>query len=122
MPPPKIVGQISPKIESLLGLPTPLDRNIYLGASNLQHMQTSHPADFAKYGADMITILAYPDYVGQNPSDGSIEFVKEYKVDNEYVKVAVRLSATDRFYARSLYILNNNRVNNYIAKGTLKKT
>ena len=122
MSPPKIVGQISPKIESLLGLPTPLDRNIYLGASNLQHMKTSHPEDFAKYGTDMITILAYPDYVGQNPSDGSIEFVKEYKVDNEYVKVAVRLSASDRFYARSLYILNNNRVNNFIAKGTLKKT
>lgn len=85
-------------------------------------MQSSHPADFAKYGTEIINILAYPDYVGQNPSDGSIEYVKEFLKDGEYVKVAVRLSQADRFYARSLYILNNSRVKNYIAKGTLKKT
>lgn len=85
-------------------------------------MQQSHPNDYAKYGADIQAILASPDYVGQNPNDGSIEYVKEYKVDNDFVKVAVRLSGGDRYYARSLYVLNNNRVKNYIAKGTLKKT
>lgn len=85
-------------------------------------MQTAHPTDFAKYGAELVNILAHPDYVGQNPTDHSIEYVKEYLVDGEYVKVAVRLSQSDRYYARSLYILNNNRVKNYIAKGTLKKT
>lgn len=85
-------------------------------------MQTAHPADFARYGAELDNILAHPDYVGQNPTDGSIEYVKEYLVNGEYVKVAVRLAKTNRFYARSLYILNNNRVQNYIAKGTLKKT
>lgn len=85
-------------------------------------MQTSHPADFAKYGTELINILAYPDYVGQNPTDGSIEYVKEFQVDGEFVKVAVRLAKTDHFYARSLYVLNNKRVQNYIVKGTLKKT
>lgn len=93
-----------------------------MGPSNLAHMQTSHPADFAKYGAEIVNILAHPDYVGQNPSDGSIEYVKEYLVEGEYVKVAVRLSKSDRYYARSLYVLNNKRVKNFIAKGTLKKT
>lgn len=120
--PPKIVGKVTPEIASILGLTPPDDTNIYLAQSNLDHMRTSHPADFAKYGADLITILAYPDYVGQNPSDGSIEYVKEYKINGEYVKVAVRLSKSDRYYARSLYVLNHNRVKNYIAKGTLKKT
>lgn len=85
-------------------------------------MKASHPADFIKYGAELANILACPDYVGQNPIDGSIEYVKEFAADGEYVKVAVRLARTDRFYARSLYILNNNRVKNYIAKGTLQKT
>lgn len=66
--------------------------------------------------------MASPDYVGQNPTDGSIEYVKEFLLSGEYVKVAVRLSKSDRYYARSLYVLNNNRVRNYIAKGTLKKT
>lgn len=84
-------------------------------------MQTSHPADFAKYGTELINILAYPDYVGQNPTDGSIEYVKEFQVDGEFVKVAVRLAKTDRFYARSMYVLNSARVQNFISKGTLKR-
>lgn len=85
-------------------------------------MQTSHPEAFAKYGSELTNILASPDYVGQNPSDGSIEYVKEFITDGEYVKVAVRLSGSDRYFARSLYILNNSRVKNFIEKGTLKKT
>ena len=84
-------------------------------------MKSSHPSDYAKYGSELSSILAAPDYVGQNPSDGSIEFVKEFLSDGEYVKVAVRLSQSDRYYARSLYVLNNNRVINFIKKGTLKK-
>jgi hypothetical protein len=116
----QVVGVVTAHIERLLGLLPPNDWNIYLGPSNLNHMQTSHPADFAKYGADISEILAHPDYVGQNPTDGSIEYVKEYLVDGEYVKVAVRLSRSDRYYARSLYVLNSNRVKNYIKKGTAK--
>ncbi len=109
-------------MEALLGLTVTGDRNIYISATNIAHMTSSHPADYAKYGGQIQTILAAPDYVGQNPKDGSIEYVKEYRVDNEFVKVAVRVSGSGRYYARSLYILNNNRVKNYIAKGTLKKT
>ena len=45
----------------------------------------------------------------------------EYFINDEYVKVAVRVSASNTYYARSLYILNPNRVKNFIAKGTLKK-
>lgn len=105
-----------------MGISVPEDRTIYLGPSNIAHMQSSHPADFTKYGSELINILAFPDYVGQNPTDGSIEYVKEFLTEGEYVKVAVRLARTDRFYARSLYVLNDKRVKKYIAKGTLKKT
>ena len=105
-------------------------------------MKTSHPDDFAKYGKHLSYILAEPDYVGRNPADGSIEYVKEFFVDGEYVKeffvdgeyvkeffvdgeyvkVAVRLSHSERYFARTLYTLNKNRVKNFIEKGTLKKT
>jgi hypothetical protein len=85
-------------------------------------MKQSHPEDFARYGHELTHILEQPDYVGQNPTDGSIEYVKEFRIETEYVKVAVRLSKTDRYYARSLYVLNHKRVENFIAKGTLKKT
>lgn len=119
---PGIIGQITPKVESLLGLTLGGDRNIYIGPTNYQHIQTHHPGDWAKYGSQIKNILASPDYVGQNPTDHSLEYVKEFKVDGEFVKVAVRLSMQGRYYVRSLYILNSNRVKNFIAKGTLKKT
>ena len=84
------------------------------------HMLNKHPADYNKYGQDISQILNAPDYVGLNPSDGSIEYVKEYLINGEYVKVAVRISASGRYYARSLYVLNPNRTKNFIQKGTLK--
>lgn len=94
----KRVGTVTDHVATLLGITVPSDRAIYLGPSNIAHMQTSHPADFAKYGTELIiNILAYPDYVGQNPTDGSIEYVKEFQVDGEFVKVAVRLAKKTAF-------------------------
>ena len=122
MIPIQIVGEVTEDIARLLGITLPADSAIYFGPGNLDHMKKRHPDDFARYGSQLVNILAAPDYVGQNPTDGSIEFVKEFLLAGEYVKVAVRLSQSDRFYARSLYVLNNNRVKNFIAKGTLKKT
>lgn len=115
----KIVGNISPKIEALLNLKIPADRNIYLGETNTKHMVSSHPKDYQKYKNEIENILSNPDYIGLNPKDNSIEYVKQYIIDNEYVKVAVRISAGNKFYARSIYVLNSNRVKNFILKGTL---
>lgn len=118
----EIVGQVTDYVATLLGVVLPQDRNIYFADSNRAHMEQSHPEDFAKFGDRLSDILHHPDYVGQNPKDGSIEYVKEFFVEaeNEYVKVAVRLSRSERFFARTLYVLNRNRVRNFIAKGTLK--
>jgi len=85
-------------------------------------MQNSHPEDFEKYGSHLSEILENPDYVGKNPKDESIEYVKEFCIDGEYVKVAVRISSHGKYFARSLYVLNRNRVIRFIEKGTLKKT
>ncbi|MCI9418192.1 MAG: transposase [Eubacterium sp.] len=115
------VGIVSEYIIKLLELSSLRDNNIYMSATNIAHMETSHPSDYAKYKDQIQNILAYPDYVGQNPNDNSIEYVKNFMIDNEYVKVAVRLSSGEKYYARSLYILNRRRVENFIKKGTLKK-
>ena len=116
------VGEVSTEVAALLGQNHLARKPIYLGPTNVAHMQSSHPTDYAKYGAQLGTILASPDYVGVNQKDGSLEYVKEFLVENEYVKVAVRVSMNGQLFARSLYILNNNRVRNFIAKGTLIKT
>lgn len=118
----KIIGRISNNIEQLLNLSITGDKNIYLGETNINHMAASHPSDYLKYKDELPNILSDHDYVGINPKDNSLEYVKEYIVNGEYVKVAVRISSGNRFYARSLYVLNKNRVINFIKKGTLKKT
>lgn len=115
------VGTLSANVIAALGLPLQAGQPILLGSGNISHMMNRHPGDYAKYGHQIPTILANPDYVGQNPSDGSIEYVKDFQVNGEYVKVAVRLSGGGTLFARSLYVLNPNRVQNFIKKGTLKK-
>lgn len=117
----KKIGEFSEHVINLLGLNVPPGTPIYIGESNIEHMKTSHPEDFSKYGSDINKIILQPDYVGLNSKDSSVEFTKEYIVNDKFVKVAVRVSMNNVYYARSLYVLNTNRVKNFIAKGTLKK-
>lgn len=115
------IGNFSEEVVAALGLSIAPGTPIYIGASNLQHMQNTHPADYLQYGHDIAGIIKTPDYVGINPSDGSVEFVKEYQKDTEFVKVAVRVTAGGTHYARTIYKLKDSRTKNFIAKGTLKK-
>ena len=88
-----IVGNIPEKIFNILNIALINDRNIYFGETNINHMKTSHPSDYNKYGGEIKNILANPDYVGKNPKDDSIEFVKEYMIDNEYFAAPFFLKA-----------------------------
>lgn len=115
------VGMISPRVAAVLGLNELAGSPIFLGDTNTAHMMASHPNDFQKYGKEIQNILQSPDYVGVNQKDSSIEYVKEFLVDGDFVKVAVRVSSSGKHFARSLYVLGQNRVQNFIAKGTLKK-
>lgn len=114
------IGNFSAHIIEILELDIPVGTPIYIADSNIKRMKTSHPDDFKKYGAELNNIIASPDYVGKNAKDDSIEFTKEFCINGEFVKVAVRVSTRNIYYARSLYVLNPNRVKNFIAKGTLK--
>lgn len=115
------IGAISNKIIDLLSLSVDEGTPVYVSSGNVSHMKNKHPNDYSVYGAYISDIIQNPDYVGQNQKDGSIEYVKEFFVNNEYVKVAVRVSGTGRYFVRTLYVLNRNRVQNFINKGTLKK-
>lgn len=115
------VGQIKANVIAALGLSIAENTPILLGKSNIQHMKNDHPEDYVKYGAYIGDILDSPDYVGINPGDNSIEYVKEFEIDNDFVKVAVRVSRKGTLFARTIYTLNPNRTQNFIAAGTLKK-
>lgn len=94
---------------------------VYINNSNIEHIKSKHYNDYIKYGKDIGYIISNPHYVGNNKKDGSLEFVRYYKEYNEFVKVAVRTSNNNVFYARSLYVLNSKRVKNFINKRTLIK-
>ncbi|MCD8130461.1 MAG: transposase [Lachnospiraceae bacterium] len=113
------IGCFSSAVIQALGLNIKPGTPIYIADTNIEHMKVSHPADFEKYGADIASIIANPDYVGRNAADGSVEFTREYFLNGDFVKVAVRVSLHNTYYARSMYVLNPNRVRNFIAKGTL---
>ena len=115
------VGELSQAVIDALGLQMKPGQEILLGASNIAHMRTKHEADYYRYACALVDILAAPDYVGLNPKDGSIEYVKEFLLEGDYVKVAVRVSLSGNLYARSLYVLNRRRVHNFIESGALKK-
>ena len=114
------IGVISEQVSDILGNPEEAGKKIYIGEGNIAHMKNRHPADYQKYGDYIEYIISTPDFVGINPKDQSIEYVKEFSVDDEFVKVAVRVSSGGQYYARTLYVLKNSRVNNFIAQGTLK--
>lgn len=117
----KQVGKLSQRVIELLGVTLSEGRSILLGESNIAHMVSRHPEDYALYGEYIPLILSMPDYVALNTKDESIEYVKEVQMDDIYVKVAVRVSARGQLFARSVYRLNTNRAKNFIEKGTLKK-
>ena len=87
------VGTLKQNIIDLLSLPYKAGLPILLGQSNKEHMQKSHPLDYEMYYDEISTILDSPDYVALN-KDGSIEYVKEFIVNDDFVKIAVRISSS----------------------------
>jgi len=114
------IGEISQRVIDLLGLKIEAGTAIYLSPSNIEHMINSHPYDFEDYGMDLENILKHPDYIGLNPKDNSIEYVKLFKVHNKnYIKVAVRISSGGTYFARSLYSRDISKMQRFIDKGYL---
>jgi len=72
-------------------------------------MDVSSSCEYAKYGIHIRNIINTPDYIGINPGDSSIEYIKDFTIDNEYVKVAVRVSQSGKYFTRSLFTRNRAR-------------
>lgn len=114
---PKIVGSIPREIVELLELNIKPGTPILCGQRNIAHMETAHPEDYLKYGNQLEDILAAPDYVSIHPTDGSVQFIKELA---ERVLVAVRLSNKGTLFARTLFVMSEEKWTNYTRKGYIK--
>lgn len=115
------IGKVDKKIIKLLGLDLKEEIPIFLGDTNIKHMENQHPEDYKKYGKDIEDIINNPTYVARNPNQGSIEYIKEYKINNEYVLVAVRITNTGIMFARTLFIMTERKKEIYLKKGYAKK-
>ncbi|MGP3740521.1 PBECR2 nuclease fold domain-containing protein [Bacillus sp. 4A_MP2] len=98
---------------------------IFIGKSNIDHMRKEHPDDYSKYGCYIKDIIDCPDYVSlhPNPDNGSIQYIKVFFDENNekrHVLVAVRSTKQGIFFARSLFVMNSSKVENYTNKGMLK--
>lgn len=117
----KQIGKVNKKVIKLLELEYEEELPILLGDSNVEHMKRQHFEDYKKYGQDIKQILENPTYVAKNPNQGSIEYIKEYKVNNEFVLVAVRISNKGTMFAKTLFTMTERKKNIYLQKGYAKK-
>ena len=117
----KKIGKVTRKVIELLNLDIDDELPIIIGEKNIEHMKRQHPEDYEKYGKDISEIINNPTYVARNPNQGSIEYIKEYKIDNELVLVAVRISNKGTMFAKTLFKMSERKKNIYLKNGYAKK-
>jgi hypothetical protein len=117
----RIVGCITQEVIDILKLNVKTNTPIYIGDSNIEHIKNRHRYEFDKYFNDIECILNSPDYVGLNPKDGSVLYVKLYEINGEYIRIAVKITSSGRCFAKTLHLLSTCNAERYIEKGTLKK-
>lgn len=117
----EIIGYISQAVIKTLGLTIPSGTPVFIGESNIKHIKNRHPYEFEKYYRDISMIINSPDYVGINPKDSSILFVKLYNVNGEYIRAAVKITSGGKCFAKTLHSLSTCNAERYLEKGTLKK-
>ncbi|MDC3414067.1 PBECR2 nuclease fold domain-containing protein [Aquibacillus sp. 3ASR75-11] len=115
-------GMINQRVIDLLGL-TNVSPNtpILVGTTNVEHMKKHHPNDFEQYGCHLEDILHSPTYVAKHPSNGSIQYIKVYQEGDDHVMVAVRITTKGTVFARTLFVMSENKVQRYKERGALKE-
>ena len=117
----KQIGVLNKKVIKLLNLKYKEELPIILGDTNIEHMKRQHYEDYKKYGKDIRNLIENPTYVARNPNQGSIEYIKEYKVHNDFVLVAVRISNKGTMFAKTLFTMTERKKNIYLKNGYAKK-
>ena len=117
----RTIGYFTEEIINLLSLDLDANTPIYIVDTNIEHIKKRHIYEYDKYFDKIEEIISEPDYVGKNKKDGSISFVKEYKISDEYIRVAVRITTNKKCFAKTLHLLSTCHAERYIQKGTLKK-
>ena len=114
------VGKLTQKVINLLGLELEVDKPIFIGDENIKKMKVKHSQDFKKYGSDLESIIAEPDYMALHPHNKSIQYIKVYRREEDYVLVAVRASGSGVLFVRTLFIMAEEKIFKYWLKNIFK--
>lgn len=118
----KIIGTLDKSIIDEFSLDFKEGQPIYIGESNLKHMESEHPEDFKMYGDKIEEIINNPDYIAKHPNkrNSAIEYIKVYKDENnDHVLVAVRATGSGTLFARTLFVMDKEKVEKYKNKNAL---
>jgi len=118
----KIIGELNKFIIDRFKLDFMEGQPIYIGESNLNHMKAEHPKDFEIYGDKIEEIIRNPDYIAKHPKkkNSAIEYIKIYKNENnDHVLVAVRATGAGTLFARTLFVMDKEKVEKYKNKNAL---
>lgn len=116
----RILGKLNKCIIDEFRLNFKEGQPIYIGESNLKHMESEHPEDFKLYGDKIEEIINNPDYIAKHPNKSSIEYIKVYKNENnDHVLVAVRATGAGKLFARTLFVMDKEKVEKYKNKNAL---
>lgn len=117
-----VIGNLDKFIVDIFNLDFIEGQPIYIGDSNLNHMKSEHPKDFEIYGSKIKEIINNPDYIAKHPKkkNSAIEYIKVYKnTNNEHVLVAVRATGKGTLFARTLFVMDSEKVEKYKKKNAL---
>ena len=115
-------GKFSKKIIDLLNLDIPENTEIYIGNQNREHMEKKHSHDYYYYHHLLPNIIENPDYVGIEPKNNSIEYIKEVSIDpNVIIKIAIRVSSNGKYFVRTMYNISDHKIQSALNKGYLFK-
>lgn len=117
------IGVLTKKVIDILSLDFPEGTKILFGDTNKTHIKDTHPDDYMKYGKKIAEIIEYPTFICKHPENKSIEYIKIFKDSNnendEYVLVAVRSTASGILFARTLFVMAEEKILKYKDKNAL---
>lgn len=117
-----IIGHISSEVAEL-NIDVYEGEPIYLSDTAIDHIRETHSDAYMKYFEDIQEIIRHPDYIGVAGAYApSIEYVKTYVTNGENVNIAVRASKGGTLYLRSMFLIEDGRIEDYLRKGKLRKT
>ena len=107
----KIVGHLTPKVIKAFNLD-------YKPAQRKKHME-KHRQEFSDFDAiyeRIPEIIAHPDYIGRHPDGQSLEYIK--RIDGN---VLVAVTLCDKLNVRTMFVIKDSKLKNYLNAGRAKK-